>query len=127
MQRRATDDDSDVTTHAIKEQRRDMFDWIGLAITGAPLLLKVVLALGLGGAAVVGGEKVYQRFSGEPLPIAEGETVIPSDISPELRQSLDSLNAAINKHTEALEQLRRQRQAGDSKLEERVEFLEGQH
>jgi len=53
--------------------------------------------------------------------------VIPNDISPELRQSLDSLDSAITKHAEDIDQLRKLRQAGDSKLEQRVEFLEGQH
>lgn len=57
-----------------------------------PLVITLVGALGYTNA-----EEIKRVFAYEPLPIAEGETVIPEAITPELKQSLDSMDAAIAK------------------------------
>ncbi len=96
MKRRATDDQSDVAAAEIRKQRASAFDWAQLLLPNAPVIVKILLLLGLGAGTAVTAPKAINFLNGTP-PIAEGETVVPEQISPALKQSLDSMNAAIRK------------------------------
>lgn len=98
LKRRETDDQNDVVDAEIKRQRATPFQWATLFFTNLPMLVKVVSLLLVGAGTAVTAPKVYQSFNGEeaPPPIAPGQTVVPKQtISPELRQSLESMQAAI--------------------------------
>ena len=98
MKRRSTDDHDQISEAEVKQARATPFQWATLFFSNLPMLIKIVGLLGVGAVGAVGAPKVYQAWNGETLPVAEGETVVPREtISPELRQSLESMNAAIKK------------------------------
>jgi hypothetical protein len=84
------------------------FDWATLLLPNVPVIIKALLLLGVGASGAVAVPQVYQSFTAEeqPPPIAQGETVVPVTITPELRQSLDSFDAAITRHEAELSSLR---------------------
>ena len=97
MKRRSTDDHDQITEAEVKQARATPFQWATLFFTNLPMIVKVVSLLLVGAGTAVTAPKVYQSFNGT-APIAEGETVVPHEtISPELRQSLESMAAAIKK------------------------------
>jgi hypothetical protein len=103
------------------------FDWTKMLIPHAPLLLKIIPLLTIGGVAGYQAPKVIERLNGGPPPIAPGETVVPEELPPELKQSLDSLNAAISKLQKRASALEGQSKRDDTALDERIQRLEGEH
>ena len=122
------------------------FHWVKLGLTSATTI-KWIVVLVLG-AGTLTNETVQNAASElvnwspveEPLPIPEGETVVPDvvGINPQVRQSLRSMNSAVNAHKgelaalrEDLRKLEERREAGselgDATLEQRIVDLEEYH
>ena len=147
MKQRATDPSDHITRDEAKAARIPWYKALKLFILNLPVIAKVVmLVIGLWGGTMAAPE-VYEKLSAltaedppPPLPIPAGITVVPETITvnPEVRQSLASMNAAINAHTGALKairedirQLEERREASserdDAALEARIVGLEGFH
>lgn len=128
MRKRDTDN-GDRSDEEIKKCRINVFKWTSLLLPNAPIIVKIILLLGIGGTAAVTTPKVLDKFTAvtEELPIAKGETVVPVDLPPDLKQSLDSLDSAITKLQTRANALEGRTKSEDSKLESRIIYLEGQH
>ncbi len=123
------------------------FHWVKLMLTSATTL-KWLIVLILGTGTVTNSavqETVMNALPGdwgeeeESLPIPDGETTLPAPgINPEVRQSLNALNRAVNTQAgeiqslkEDLFELEQRRKADsdrdDSTLEKRIVGLEEFH
>ena len=116
------------------------FHWCKLGFSSiGPIKWLVLLVLGAGTATNEAIQNtVMDALTSEPLPIPAGETVVPNTISPELRQSLNSMDRKLGTHDAEILSLKQdifeleQRRTAESdrdddQLGTRIQTLEGFH
>lgn len=106
------------------------FDWTKLLLPHAPLLLKIIPLLTIGGVAATQAPKVYDLLSQDEIEIPAGQTVdLETEVhgdafEAQVRQALKAINAELAAQKKRIASVSGHATKHDSEQDARLENIE---
>lgn len=127
--RRQVGRDRELADREIKQVRA--FDWTKLLLPHAPLLLKIIPLLTIGGVAATQGPKVYDLLSKDEIEIPAGQTVdLENEVhgdafEAQARQALKAINAELAALKKQIQGVSGHTTKHDTEQDQRLDHIEG--